>query len=386
MKIEFLVPVVTTGKPPRAKNTKTILGSVRRTVEIPEYSLDEAPLAVRCGFRGDEDYDGNQVNYRDFRQVDETLYIDLTKERALGLAQFPGRIQKWAYCEAPFKGVGGFIMDAVEKLPRNTIFPSDVGNELGRQDGFHGKLPLLDEMGIADLDMETVERCIALFDREVAQLAFIDGSLHQQERSPALEVVYSGYDGKVRISPVRRDGEKPLSVYNDEDQLSEFRIALFRMDQMNEAVAFAGSISQKFSNPHEFYVADFANVDFDAASASVRAVAVHMNDMISDLATGRLSGLSGRDLLDRLSPRVMEIYERMERELPDGDDENVSEELAAAAESVLDLPLRQRVMFTGERDEDRDEKIVKIYQQVFDLWHNRVINGMNLPGWERPFR
>ena len=388
MIVDFVVPVITYAQPQRTKAEKLVFATVTRRVEIPEYTSDEAPLAIRCRFRHDEDEDGNQINFREYRELDNRLLVDLTYELNDGILRDAtsmrlaandavtridcGTMGTYDTPGPPFRGVSKFILGSLLDLPvserRNRVYPSAIGSEYASNETIRSNPPELAGLNLPTFDEALVERCISVFEEEAAGLAYIDGRLHAFERPPALEVMNTGF-GPGRVTAVRRDRPGPLIRYADEDGGQDIPMAFFRIDQAEEALDFARTSMMSFKNEiGDLYVSDSAPVDFNAVSASVHALAVALDDGFVVFAEAG----HGRATLDRLTPELMTVYSTLERELKVCDDENVSEELVNAVETFLAMPEEETELFILAGAD------VEAYRRTLEIWHDRPIDANEL--------
>lgn len=362
MLMEFNVPVFTTAQPPRAKSAKTVLASVLHRVEIPEYSSEEAPLAIRCRFEGDDNDRGYEIDYRDYREINDRLFVDMSVEMTYPLRSDYGTIQQYDSCRVPFRTLGEHIKKRLLDLdnPRSNIYPSEYAGQFARERFLNKPFPELHSLGLIDYNEAEVQRCLALFDDEVSRLVFVDGKLHALEPAPVI-MVNRGNGGEV--TAVRRKDDGPLSIYNDDSGEWNTSVAYFRMDQSEDALAFAESIPGRFTPElQHLYVSDTAPTGFDGPAATLHSIAVSMNETIVVFAETH----DGRALLNSLTPTVMELYNTFERELRQYDGTSDHQVLADAVEQVLSLDEAGRKLFVPP-------ELLQATMAAFELWQDRPI-------------
>lgn len=383
MRIEFRVPVVVKGKPKRAKDVKIVVAAVTRVVDVPEYSSHDAPVVLSGFFQGDDDDHGNPI-HRDFREIDGDLFVDVDVD-CEGVIAPSAVMQRTARVPFPFQAVDRAFWNTFRSIPgkdiRATVYPGDKAAEV--IDGRMTVLRDLSELGVSDVDGEMLERFLSAFDREVSKLVLVDGRVHLKERAPAIEVVckVSSNGGKTKLRATRRVGDDPMVKYNDGDR-QENPVAFFRIDQLEEAHAFALSLGYPVNSDDAADVAiePDASMFFNGPSATVNAIAVMMNDYISGSMDFR-GDHRGRAFLNRLTVGVMHAYHRFEAILPGLDEENVPEELAGVVEGVLALPEQEKCLFLP--DDPTAEARVRAAMQ---LWHDRPVEFSISPAPSKPRR
>jgi hypothetical protein len=370
MRIEFRVPVIVKAKPKRAKDAKLVVAGVSRVVDIPEYSSDDAPVVLSGFFHGDDDDRGDPI-HRCFREIDGELYadVDIDCEGVI----FPSAVmERSARIPFPFQAVDKLFWDTFRSMSgkdiRAAVYPNEKAMEV--IDGRITVLRDLAEIDASDVNEKMLENFLSAFDREVSKLVLVDGKIHLKERPPVIELIYNSFQtvGKIELRANRRLGDEPLVKYDDVDR-EENPVAFFRIDQLEEAYAFASSLGYRV-NTNE--VADLeiepdSAVFFNAPSATVNAISVMMNDYISgsmDFGGDR----EGRAFLNRLTVGVMHAYRRFEAILPGLDEENVPEELAELIEGVLALPDVEKSLFLPS-----DPNSEVCVRAAMHLWHDRPV-------------
>ncbi|MCV9964106.1 hypothetical protein OIU34_19680 [Pararhizobium sp. BT-229] len=370
MRIEFSVPVVVKAKPKRAKDVKLVVATVNRVVDVPEYSAVDAPVVLSSFFPGDDDDKGYSI-LREFREIDGELYIDVDAD-CEGVISPSAVMERYEQVPFPFQGVDKAFWDVFRPMSgkeiRAAVYPGDKATEV--IDGRMTVLRDLSKLGVDDVDEEMLGRFLSAFDREASKLILVDGRVHLRERAPAIEVVcaVSRNGGKTTVRSSRRAGDDPLVKYNDDDR-QETPVALFQIDQLEEAYAFAQSLGYPVGliDVEDITVDEDAAVFFNGPSATVNAIAVMMNDHISgsmDFGNER----QGREFLNRLTVGVMHAYHRFEAILPGLDEENVPEELADLVDGVLALPERERGLFLPN-DPTAEVRV----RAAMQLWHDRPV-------------
>lgn len=367
--MEFKVPVIVNAKPKRAKQEKIVVAAVTRVIDIPEVRSIDAPVVVSSFFPGDEDDDGFPI-LREFRELDGQLYVDFIDDAPFVTAP---RLRLSDRSFPPFQGLDRHFREAFRSMQpsaiKNAVYPAATADEIAKS-----KVKTfvdLETLGLSDIDTTMLDRCLELFEREAGKLLIVDGKMHLRERSPVIEVGVHISTNKsyTELKPVRRMGDGPVVLYNDADSSGGFTtpLAFFQIDQAEEAIAFA----QSFGNPIKMQdlgditlTEETAAIACNTASLTVNAVAVDMNNSISWMDTG----LSGRQLLNRLSVNVMHAYHRLEAMLPGIDDENVPEELVDVVEGVLRLPREEREMFVPQ------ERVEPMMWAATQLWHDRPVD------------
>jgi hypothetical protein len=366
MRVEFMVPVIVSAKPKRAKENKTVIGAVYRTVDIPEVTEANAPVVVSSYFPADENDNGDLI-YREYRELDGHLYVDITEDG--NVSQKP-TITKYVKVLPPYEGVERLFSNILGTMPnkdiKGAVYPSVTAAEVINGDikSFAG----LETLGLTDIDERTLELFLSVFDHEASKLLLVDGKFHLRERPPVFEVIqhYSSRGNRTEIKPSRRNGDGSLVKYNDPDRMGT-PIALFQFDQLGSAVAFAEALGDPvgLTETEAITVEQDAAVHFNAASATINAIAVAMNDAIAWPING---DTRGRELLNLLTVEVMHAYHRLEAILPGLDEENIPEELVEIVESVLVLPPKQRQLFIT----DGRASPASIWAAL-QLWHERPV-------------
>ena len=341
---EFLVPVLTTGIPQRAKTRKIVVADLARVLDIPSVSGEEAPVAVACSFRNETDDDGRPLP-REFRLFDGALYIDLGDQ---ALPRSAGQLQRYFYTH-PFRAVGEYIFEwllgnasAREKLP----FHQPEIAKGWRDDGICSDRPSFNDLGLAYPDRQMLSRCLDLFEAEAGRMILVDGRAYLRERSPVVTLEHV-HNGDTIVKLARREEGDRIAAYDDGDRQPP-PFAAFSLDRLGEALDFAASFGARVidhTGLPEVYTA--LPQDFDGVSATVYCLAVRLDDGIVDgLAT---PGRKPRDCLNSLTPRVMDSYRRLESLLPGCDEDGVPEELVDVVTDILSLPEEELVNFIPER-------------------------------------
>nr|WP_250808310.1 hypothetical protein [Neorhizobium tomejilense] len=373
MLIEFTVPLITVGKPARTKDHKTVLASVKRQVEVPEYSASQAPLAVRCRF-GEEDSDGDEIECREYREIDGSLYVDVTpdilKVDITSMGSLRHSFDEMP-CIPPFQLVGQYIMNVLRSIPqhdrRTTIYPSEQASKFAGNLRISGPFPDIAKMKLDSCDEGMIEHCLGLFDEAAAGVVFIDGRLHAKERPPVIQVAENF--SEMEVKAIRRPMPGTIIRYADEDGGQRTPFAYFRIDQAQEALDLAAGQARKRpgrikvgNELGDLFVAPEAPVDFNSSSAMVYAMAVAINDRIVDFSDQQ----RGRYAIALLAA-VLESYQVLERELQVGEEENVSDDLVQAVETIMAGTPEVVEYFVG------DEDAVARCRIVLDEWHDRPL-------------
>ncbi|MBY3432881.1 hypothetical protein HFN89_01655 [Rhizobium laguerreae] len=379
--MEFKVPVIVNAKPKRTKQEKLVVAAVTRMVDVPEVTSDDAPVVVSSFFPGDENDDGLPI-YREFREVGGRLYVDITDD---GPFVTTPRLKQYAKTLPPFEGIDGLFRETFKSMQpasiKNAVYPTVTASEAAKS----GIETFVDigTLDLTDVDVGMLDRSLSLFDREASKLILVDGKMHLRERPPAIEVALqvSNRGNSTHVKPVRRLGDGPLVVYNDADGSGGFTspLAFFQIDREGDAIAFAQSLGYpvKLNDIADITTGPDAAVSCNTASMTINAIAVDMNNSISWMD----AGLSGRELLNRLSVNVMQAYHRLEAILPGIDDENVPDELVDIVEGVLALPQAERKLFVPE------ESILPAIRSAIQLWHDRPVDVSIAPDtWKPPRR
>jgi hypothetical protein len=377
MRIEFNVPVITVGRPARAKSPKTVFASVKRVVDIPEFSERDAPVALTCWFN-DEDDDGNEIGFRQYREIDGGLFIDLEPESGgIGITDIgPLRFYNGAGdppCFPPFHLLARHILERTHAIPaadrRAVMYPADVATYLNRENLIQGPFPDLASLKMEDHDEDMVRECLALFDEAAASLVMVDGILQSKERPPVIQVDFE-YPATIKARAVRRPMPGPVIRYDDPDGGQATPLAFFQIDQAEEAVAFVKAFVAGTHSPRakavvdlDIEVGDDAPVEFAAKSALVYALAVAVDDNIVEF----FGNGHGREEIG-LFATVLDQYRVLERELRTGDDENVSDDLVDALEQIISMGPAVRERFVGPDD------VVQRLRAALDAWHDRPMD------------
>ncbi|MCV9964107.1 hypothetical protein OIU34_19685 [Pararhizobium sp. BT-229] len=370
MRIEFKVPVMANATPRRGRQPKLAMGFVSRTVDVPEYSSETAPVVLSGDLSDDWNIRGKRPLPRVFRMIGDDLYIDLTSD-AIGVSPSGNRSEPR---KPPFRQVAEMVEGKYDSMTpaerRFSIFPAEAGRSLaeGRYDAFADFASL----DLQDVDETMLEACIEKFEAEASKLVLVDGKMYKRERPPLIEVLHTCHNGTERmiVRTARRQTDGPFVRYADSAR-ENTPIALFQIDKADAAMAFAKSFDLEvihwgldgldISAPN-------APIQFNGPSATLHAVAVAMNDRIAEVASSNRG--DGRSFLMSLSPAVMAHFRYLEETLPTADEENIPDELATAIEDILVLPEAERANFVHASDPGAGPRI----WAALDLWDDRAVN------------
>lgn len=367
MLFEFQVPVITLAKPKRAKSIKLVAGFVRHTVDVPMYTSDEAPIAIRGNLFGDENIDGEHVPLREFRTIGEHVYADVTGDCDGKIHTSVDEIHGYGRLLTPFERSGRWFRDILDKYAKGRdrygFYPVSQAPNMAK--GHVENLEELSSLDLVDVSEEMVTRCIEEFEKDASRIALVDEQILIRERPPVIEVSHQYVRENLRktaIRAVRRDLDGPLVRYGDVERFYN-PLAYFALDELEAAMDFASSLGSPVQNElDDLFLLDGTPVAFNGSSATIHAHAIYMNEQLID-HVDRCSG-GGRKLLEKLSPAIMDAFWKLENMLPFVEEENIPDGLAEVVETILALPTAERAMFVHP-------DVESLISAAVALWDNR---------------
>ena len=378
MRLTIEFPVITSGHTAKSRNAKTVFALASATVDIPEYSPEEAPVVLRLAHRLRGGI-GNDPHRRDYRGLDGRLYlhagsVNITPDGRIPFVYSPGgnALNSRAIHHRAESEVTAELNRLRYRLSTavvGAVYPRDMGEAIIQWDRSlnttTAMVPLVD-MALKEVDLARVEEQADAFLEHMGKFAMIGGEMFVAAPEPALCVKSSGREG-VSVDLVEHGGEGNLE---DEFQMRDAD-AVFRIDETVAATAaaveahlVAGLTEPLVAVNADVEVEDTSFLSMDAESASVmlsaRLLATRFVHRVGHGSFDRvLSGATLSRLLLNVRPEQLASLQALETSLGERDAGTLAETLDATRmllcpDSGIDLP-------------------AAFARQAVERWHDRPI-------------
>lgn len=195
MKLEIEYPMILDAVPPRSVNTRTCIVMDVTTIDIPEYSERDAPIAIQT--RSTKADAGMMV--RRYRSANGDLFLEATAPQlTAGRCTYELSFDDETKHSPIFHGE---LQPKVVKLIRNkcfyvsaaksVLYPEEVIKTFSsHRNSYEGDitpaltLPLLDEVRFAKIDESQISSAREAFRERLSGVILIDGTFHIRQPEP----------------------------------------------------------------------------------------------------------------------------------------------------------------------------------------------------------
>lgn len=250
MRLSFEIPVLVNGKTGRSASQKTVLASVPHVYDLPEYSLDEAPLAL--AYQQRPLGSAPQLERVEYRALDNALWTDAGNIPERG-ETVRLTIARDSDSTSPFfggrHGLAKRIWDALyaaEQARRpaaQTVAPNSLVRYMVEKADTYVPEPLVN-VGISSDISEQVAKQIDAYEDTLRQFCVVDGRLYRKEKEPLIRLLP---DGRWLSSTIERRGHasKPSRVLGDIPR----SVGWFRLDDREGMQNEASVILDRMGQP-----------------------------------------------------------------------------------------------------------------------------------------
>lgn len=255
MKLEIEYPLILKAVPPRASTRKDVIVKDVVTVDVPEYSASEAPVAVRVSGR---DPQTKEPTTQDYFSVGGGIYVNAHQPRIED-----GRVRyEFGYKEtqlisplfhnelhAEAQDVVKHVVDVHKSTAPKYIFPEDLAKaHKDNKDRAYARnrekppvevsLPLFNDLKFPQIDDAEVDRARAAIMRRVNDVVVVDGKFKLRRPEP------------VYLADASKDRQEPLVFFrigiSEHDLMEAEKVGLdqayFAADDLEGALAYAAEM------------------------------------------------------------------------------------------------------------------------------------------------
>ncbi|MCS4089043.1 hypothetical protein [Rhizobium sp. BK176] len=384
MRIEVDFPVITTGLAPRGKGPKPVVARRTITVDLPEYSEAEAPVAMTTTFHPDSDPGSEGLRYRG---VGENLYrpseIEITEGRVRHRFSFdyiPQSVGIHEHLNDDISKLLHRLRDQYSTSLPSAIIPSSLGqyrlqhDRAGAENRFI-ELPSISELGLKEFDEQAVEVQTATFRDHMTRFVRVGAKMQIATGEPFYACSFIGANSPASLTVEESD----FSGKIEDNIRSSYAIACFRADEshdhIHDEIRRISTLSGQErrvpgDNAHRIHVFDPAYVTFDAAAANLRLAARSaIKGFVADTARS-MTPFNHRALAAALLSMPMETFKAhrsLELALAENDYHGIAD--------ILPHFARFQPGVGAGTDFSRSEAMIN---DVLDRWENRPVRAFEL--------
>ncbi|MCV9963957.1 hypothetical protein OIU34_18935 [Pararhizobium sp. BT-229] len=297
MRLTFEIPVTFLATPTSMKLTRMVFAHVKRVIEIPSASSDEAPVALYANARDRGIFAGLRV-YEDrlYTPIGAVSACIPTHRALFSPTTCPPQFASYfARVEKEAQRVSGRAAGTVKPYPKNIS-----------EDLHHGrpiKLHDLSNMSFKDLEFHQIEQQVMDFEARLSGFVLVDGRLHRACREPVIAIRAASGDAETFQADVIFLDSPILKGADKADRRPD---ALFRMDEAQRAVEYC--VTAGATND---IAARIAALDVNVMDASALKLD---SDRASMFCLARTVAMRMADHQVVKHPRIMELVERYSEE------------------------------------------------------------------------